>query len=92
MILGITPSTSFILALIEALLATLVISGIWSSIFFFLPLYTSFLTTSFLLPHVVYLNQKEQVVVLSTSNLSAWLFKLLKINGTFFNWYPVYLH
>ena len=45
--LGISPLTSFILALRVALVATLVMSGILSSIFFILALYTSFLTTSF---------------------------------------------
>ena len=56
-ILEISPLTSFILVLREALVAKLVISGILSSIFFILALYTSFLTTSFLLHHLVFLNQ-----------------------------------
>ena len=56
-ILGISPLTSFILALRVVLVAKLVISGILSSIFFILALYTSFLATSFLLHHLVYLNQ-----------------------------------
>ena len=46
-ILAISPLTSFILALRQALAATLVISGILYSIFLILALYTSFLTTSF---------------------------------------------
>ena len=62
-ILGISPLTSFILALWAVLVATLVISGILSSIFFILTLYTSFLTTSFLLHHLVYLNHQEQVLI-----------------------------
>ena len=41
-----SPLTSFILALRVVLVAKLVISGILSSIFFILALYTSFLTTS----------------------------------------------
>ena len=57
-ILGISSFlTLFILGLREALVAKLVISGILSSIFFILALYTSFLATSFLLHHLVYLNQ-----------------------------------
>ena len=43
--LGISPLTSFILALRVVLVAMLVISGILSSIFLILALYTSFLTT-----------------------------------------------
>ena len=62
-ILGISPLTSFILALRVVLVAKLVISGILSSIFFILALCTSFLTTSFLLHHLVYLNQQEQVLI-----------------------------
>ena len=54
--------TSFILALRLVLVAKLVISGILSSIFFILALYTSFLTISFLLHHLGYLNQQEQVL------------------------------
>ena len=56
-ILGISSLTLFILGLREALVAKLVISGILSSIFFILALYTSFLATSFLLHHLVCLNQ-----------------------------------
>ena len=44
--LDISPLTSFILALREALVAKLVISEILSSIFFILALHTSFLTAS----------------------------------------------
>ena len=56
-ILGISPLTSFILAFREALVAKLVTPVILSSIFFILALYTSFLTTSFLVHHLIYLNQ-----------------------------------
>ena len=52
-ILGISPLASLILELREALVVTLVISGILSSIFL---IFTSFLTTSILLHHLVYLN------------------------------------
>ena len=53
-ILGISALTSFILVLKEVCVAKLVISDILSS-----ALYTSFLTTSFLLHYLVYLNQLE---------------------------------
>ena len=62
-ILSILFSTSFILVFRVALGAKLVISGTLPSIFFILVLYTSFLTTSFLLRHLVYLNQQEQVLI-----------------------------
>ena len=45
--LGISPLTSFILALREALTAKLIKLGILSSIFLIVAFYTSFLTTSF---------------------------------------------
>ena len=51
-IIGISPLTSFILALRETLVAKLVISGILSSIFLILALCTSFLTTLFLLHEI----------------------------------------
>ena len=63
--------TSFILALRVVLVAKLLISGVLSSVFLNLTLYTSFLTTSFLLHYLVYLNQHEQALIyqhlLSTS-------------------------
>ena len=62
-VLGISPLTSFILALRVVLVAKLVISGVLSSIFLILGLRTSFLTTSFLLHHLVYLNEQEQVLI-----------------------------
>ena len=62
-ILGISPLTSFILALRVVLAAKSVISGILFSIFFILALYTSTLTTSRLLHHLVYLNHQEQVLI-----------------------------
>ena len=52
---------SFILELPVMLVAKLVILGTLSSVFLVLVLHTSFLTTSFLLYHLVYLNQQEQV-------------------------------
>ena len=55
-ILTILTLTPFILALTEALEAKWVMTGILSSI--------SFLTTGFfLLPHLLYLNQQEQVLI-----------------------------
>ena len=86
-ILGISFLASFILALRVVLVASLV-SGILSSIFVVLALYTSFLTISFLLHHLVYLNQQKQVLVYQ--HLIYLLFKLLKLCGTFF--YLTYLH
>ena len=56
-ILGVSPLTSFILAFRVVLVIELVISGISSLIFLILALYKSFLTASFLLHHLVYLNQ-----------------------------------
>ena len=46
-ILGISPITSFILALKEALVVNFAISGIFSSLFLILALHTSLLTTPF---------------------------------------------
>ena len=62
-ILGIPPLTSFILVLGVVFVAKLVISGILSSIIFILALNKSFLTTSFSLNRLVYLNQQEQVLI-----------------------------
>ena len=55
--------TSFNLPLRVVLVVELVISGILSSIFLILVLYTSFLMTSFLLYHLVYFNQQEQALI-----------------------------
>ena len=62
-ILGISYLTSFILALRIVLIAKLIMSGMLSSIYLILALYTSFLTTTFLLHHVVSLNQPEKVLI-----------------------------
>ena len=62
-ILGISFLTSFVLALRVVLIAKVLISGILSSIVFTLALYIFFLTTSFLLHQLVYLNQQEQVLI-----------------------------
>ena len=70
--LGISPLTSFILALREALASNLVISGILSSIFFILALYTSFLTTSFFTTLLSLLKSTGTGTNLSTSNLSTF--------------------
>ena len=61
--LGTLFLTSFDLPLRVVLVAELVISGILSSIFLILVLYTSFLMTSFLLHHLVYFNQQEQALI-----------------------------
>ena len=60
---GISFLTSFNLALRLVLVAKLVTSGILFSIFLILALYTSFLTISFLLHYLVYLNQQEQILI-----------------------------
>ena len=62
-ILGILFLTSFILQLREVLVAKLVRLSILSSRTLILALFTSFLTTSFLLHHLVYLNQQEKVLI-----------------------------
>ena len=69
--------TSFILALRDALVAKLVTSGILSSIFFILALYTSFLTTSFFTTSLSLIKSTGTGTYLSTFNLSTLLFKLL---------------
>ena len=83
-ILGISPLTPFILALRDILAAKLVISGILSSIFFSLALYTSFLTTSFFTTSLSLLKSTGAGSNLSISNLSTLLFELLKPLGTYF--------
>ena len=70
--------TSFILALRQALVAKLVISGILSSIFFILALYTSFSTTSFSTTSISLLKSTGTDTNLSISNLSTLLFKFFK--------------
>ena len=72
-ILGILPLSSFILALRVVLVAKLVMSGILSSIFFILALYTSFLTTSFFTTLLSLLKSRGTSTNLSTSNLSTLL-------------------
>ena len=78
--------TSFILALRVVFVTKLVISGILSSIFLILALYTSFLTTLFFTASLRLLTSKGTGTNLSKSNLSTLLYKLLKLIGTFFNW------
>ena len=51
------------LALRAVLVAKLEIPDMLSSLFFILALYTSFLTTLFLVHHLVYLNQQEQLLI-----------------------------
>ena len=64
-----SPLTSFILALRDALVAKLT-SVILSSIFFILALYTSFLTTSFFTTSLSLIKSKGTGTNLSTCNLS----------------------
>ena len=75
-VLGISLLTWFILALREALVPTLVISGILSSMFLILPLYTSFLTTPFFTTSLTLIKPTGKGTNLSLSNLSALLLKL----------------
>ena len=82
-ILAISPLTSFILALRQALAATLVISGILYSIFLILALYTSFLTTSFF---TTSLSLQEQVNLLYFLNCLNHLVHFLIYQ------YLIYLH
>ena len=63
----------------------LLISGILSSIFLILALYTSFLTTLFFIKSLSSLKSTGTGTNLSTSNYSNLLFKLLKLLGTSFN-------
>ena len=67
------------------LVPKLVISGILSSIFITLALYTSFLTTSFFTASLSLLKSTGTGTNLSTFNLSTLLFKFLKLIGTFFS-------
>ena len=63
LILGIPVLTSIIFVLRIVLVAKIVMSGILSSIFFIVALYSVFLTALFLLHYLVYLNQYEQVLI-----------------------------
>ena len=73
---GLSPMTSFILALREALVAKLVISGILSSIFL---IYIIFTTSLSLLKSI------GAGTNLSASNLPSLLSKLVKLVGTYFS-------
>ena len=81
--------TSINLALKEALVTKLVISGILSPISLILALYTSFLATSFFTTSLSLLKSTGTGTNLSTSNLSTLLFKLLELSGTFLNLYLI---
>ena len=67
------------------LVAKLVISGILSSLFLILTLYTSYLAASFFTTSLSLLKSTGTCANLSTSNLSTLLFKLFKFSGIFFN-------
>ena len=82
--IGISPLTSFILALRVVLVTKLVISGILSSIFVIFALYASFLTTLFFTTSLSLLKSTILDINLSISYLSNLLFKLLKLFGRFF--------
>ena len=64
------------------MVAKLVVSGILSSIFFILALYTSFLISSFFTTSLSLLKSTGTGTNLSTSNLSTLIFKLFKPIGT----------
>ena len=83
--LGISFLTSFVLILIAALVAKLVIPSILASIFLVLPVYTSFSTTSFFTKSLSLLKSTGVGTNLSSSKLSTLLLKLLTLVGTFFN-------
>ena len=85
LILGISVLTSFIFVLKIVLVAKLVISGILSSIFFILALYSVFLTTSFFTTLLSLLKSTGTGASLSISNLPTLLFTLLKLVGKLFN-------
>ena len=85
LILGISFLTSFMFVLRILLVAELLISGILSSIFFFLALYSVLLTTSFLTALLNLLKSVGTGTNLSISNLSTLDFKLLKLLSTPFN-------
>ena len=82
---GISPLASFILALREALVVKLVISGVLSWLFLILALYTSFVTTLFFTTSLSLLKATGRGTNLSISNSSTLIFKLLKPLATFFN-------
>ena len=67
------------------LVATLVESGMLSSIFLVLALYTSVLTTSFFTTLLSLLNKHERVLIDQHLIYLLYFFQLLKPLGTFFN-------
>ena len=73
------------LALRVVLVAKFVISGILSSIFFILALYSVFLTIPFFTTLLSLLKSTGVVSNFPISNLSSLLFKQLKPLGTYFN-------
>ena len=81
LILGISILTSFIFVLRIVLEATLVISGILSSILFILALYSAFLTTSCLTTLLSLFKSAGTGANLSISDWSTLLFKLLTLFG-----------
>ena len=84
-ILGISPLTSFILALRVVLVATLVIYGILTSILLIFALNSIFLTSLFFTTLLSLLKSTGAVSNFPISNLSTLFFKLLKLVGSLFN-------
>ena len=84
LVLSISVLTSFTFVLRIVFVAKFVISGILSSIFLILALYSVFLTTSFLTTLLSLLKSTGTGSNLPVSNLSTLLFKLLKLFGKFF--------
>ena len=79
LILGILALTSFTFVLRIVLVAKLVISGILSSMFLILALYSVLLTTSFFTASLSLLKSTGKGANLSLSNISTLLFKLLEL-------------
>ena len=75
--LGISPLTSFILAFSVVLVVKLVISGILSSIYLILTLYSVFLTTSCFTILLSLIKSTGVVFNFPISDISTLLFKLL---------------
>ena len=82
--LGISPLTSFILAFSVVLVVKLVISGILSSIYLILTLYSVFLTTSCFTILLSLIKSTGVVSNFPISDISTLLFKLLSY---YITWY-----
>ena len=89
-LLGISPLTPFILPLRIVLLAKLNIWDILPSIFFILAFCASFLTTSFLLHYLAYLNQQQQLLLIYEYLIYLLYFSNCFNYLVFFNWCTLY--